>query len=499
MSALGTIDWVICAGYMAVVVTLGLWFSKRQRTNDEYFVGGRKMHWIPVGLSLFATTFSSNSFVGLPAEAAYKDYHLLLGIYFIPFVVIPLTCAFFIPFYRRLGITSLYEYLEMRFSRPVRLFASLIFMVYSAGWMGNMLVAAAKILQVVLNSNEAQVFYILVAVGLLATIYTTMGGVKAVIWTDTLQAFALGGGMIFLLVIALGKIDGGLSSVVELGSANNKFDMFRLDGGFREPNVFSACAFGFFVYMGGQAASFTAVQRYVTVPSIADARRALMIKAVFTFFACSLFFIVGTTLFVFYNQSAPEVYQEFATGKRTDQLLPHFVMNYSGGFGMTGLLLAGLFAAAMSSMDSGINSMTATLVIDWFRGREVGMFLNRLFTVLFGIIAITIGCLIQLIDMPVFHILMSIAGAFLGVLLGVILLGLTVRRANTTAAMIAFVAGLGGFGLARFLGLQTWWDGAFSCTFGFVAGLVAMYAAPAPRPEQIKRLMLFKLDRSEAD
>lgn len=495
MTSLAQLDWLICVGYVALVMGLGIWYSRQQKTNDEYFLGGRQMHWIPVGLSLFATTFSSNSFVGLPAEAAYRDYHLLLAIYFIPLVVVPLSCIYFIPFYRKLEITSVYEYLELRFSRPVRLFASLVFMFYTAGWMGNMLVAAGKILQVVLHTSDSQVPWILISLGLFATIYTAMGGVKAVIWTDTLQAFALGGGMLFLLFIALNKIDGGLPAMVASAWLHHKFDMWRIDGGLLQPNLFSACAFGFFVYLGGQVGSYTALQRYVSVPSIADARRALIIKGAFTAVACTLFFFVGTSLFVFYQQSAPEIYEHFAAGRKADQLLPHFVMNHASGFGMLGLLLAGLFAAAMSSMDSGINSMSASLVTDWLGGREVGATLNRAFTILFGLAAISTACLIQLIDMPIFLILMSIAGAFLGVLLGVLLLGMLVRRANTTGAICGFVLGLAGFGLSRYLGLQTWWDGAFSCVFGFVGGLITMYFAPAPEPAQTRKLMLVGPDK----
>ena len=154
MQQISILDWTICTGYLAVVISLGVYFSNKQKNNDSYFLGDRNMNWIPVGLSLFATTFSSNSFVGLPAEGAYGDYHQLLAILFIPFVVIPITCIWFIPFYKGLGFTSLYEYLEHRFSRRVRLLASLIFMVYSAGWMGTMLLAVAKILDVVLKTES---------------------------------------------------------------------------------------------------------------------------------------------------------------------------------------------------------------------------------------------------------------------------------------------------------------------------------------------------------
>ena len=490
MSSLSTIDWTICFSYLAVVFGLGLWFIRKQETNDDFFVGGRRMHWLPVGLSLFATQFSSNSFVGLPAEAAYQDYHLLLAIWFIPLVVAPLTCIYFVPFYRRLQLTSVHEYLEMRFSRGVRLTASIAFMTYSAGWMGSMLVAAGKILQPVVGADERQVFLILIGLGVIATLYTALGGVKAVIWTDSLQAFALGGGMIFLLAIIINSIDGGWTSMVERASQQHKFDMFRIDGGFTSPNLFSACAFGFFVYLAGDIANFTAIQRFASVPTVRDAQRAVIVKGFFIAFACTLFFVVGTSLFVFYSESAPDVFAECADGKKKDQLLPHFVLHYAGGFGMTGLLLAGLFAAAMSSLDSSINSMTASLVTDWLRGREVGPTVNRLLTGVFGASAITIACLLQTIDIPIFSILMSISGASLGVLLAVLILGMTVERANTIGAYVVFAFGLGGFVLARFLDIQNWWDGAFVSVFGFLGGLAMMYLAKPPSEKQLYGLMI---------
>jgi len=310
------LDWSICFGYLALVIGLGFYFSNKQKANDDFFLGGRNMHWIPVGLSLFATTFSSNSFVGLPSEGAYRDYHQLLAIFFIPFVVVPITCIWFIPFYKGLGFRSLYEYLERRFARHVRLMASIIFMVYSAGWMGAMLVAASRILDVVLEiESDGQTMAVIMIVGLLATLYTAMGGVKAVIWTDTIQAFALCGGMIFLFGLLLFKIEGGWGTFVSVGTSADKFDMFRTDGGLAKRNVFSACAYGFFVYMGGQLANYGAFQRYVTVDSVKDARRALIIKGVFTFFSCTLFFLVGSALFVYYQQSHLEVFQELSIGK----------------------------------------------------------------------------------------------------------------------------------------------------------------------------------------
>ena len=178
MDSISPIDCVICGLYLALVIGLGLFFSNKQKDNDDFFLGGRNMHWLPVELSLFASTFSSKSFVGLPAEGAFGDYHQLLAI-------------FFIPFYKGLGFISLYEYLERRFSRPIRLMASLIFMLYLAGWMGTMLLAVSRIIEVVLDTTSiVQTLSVIVVVGLLmidilgAVASTPMVLVTRIPWND---------------------------------------------------------------------------------------------------------------------------------------------------------------------------------------------------------------------------------------------------------------------------------------------------------------------------
>ena len=509
MHNIAPIDWAICITYMLVIVGLGFYFSKEQSTNDDYFFGGRKMHWLPVGLSLFASTVSSNSFVGLPAEGAFGNYHQLLAILFIPFVVVPITCRWFIPFYKGLGFLSLYEYLERRFARPVRLMASAVFMLYLAGWMGTMLLAVTRVLNVVLETQSVrQTLTIIVVVGLLATMYTAVGGVKAVIWTDTIQAFVLFGGMLVLLYLLIDRVDGGLAACIEIGSDAGKFEMFRTDGGLGERNVVSACAYGLFVYLGAEIASYGAYQRYVTVGSAREARQALLMKGGFILFSCTLYFFVGTALFVFYQQSDPGTFEALASGSSKDQLMPHFVIHHAAGYGMTGMVLAGLFAAAMSSLDTGINSMTATVVTDWLNGREVGARVNRVLTLCFGVIATGTACALSLIDSPVFDLLLSIAGTTLGLLMAVLLLGMLVPRANAAGAVAAVLAGLSVFVIVRMwlpslseaelaeLGViaglksNTWWDGPLTTIPAFVTGVVVSCLTSPPQPDRLRGLLL---------
>jgi SSS family transporter len=481
MQSLGALDWTICIGYLVVVLSLGAWFARHQRSNEDYFVGGRTMHWLPIGLSVFAGTFSSNSFVGLPREAAYEDYHLLLGILFIPFVVMPIIGWLFIPLFHRLRVTSAYEYLELRFNRPVRLTASALFIAYALGWMGNMLLAVGKILKVVLDLNDSQLVWALVAVGAFATMYTALGGVKAVVWTDAMQAFALGVGMLALLFLAIAKIDGGWSAVSEIGAANDKFDMFRIEWNFTEKGFFAACAFGFFVYLGGHAVNFTTVQRYVSMPTVRDARRSLVIASVMVTLVCVLFFLVGSALFVFYQQNPDPAFDAgIESSKAGDLLLPHFVLTEVPKFGLVGLLLAGLFAAAMSSMDSGINSVTASVVCDWLAGRELGLALSRALTVVFGAAIVAVAIALLQIDAPIFDILIKIAGGFLGLLLGMFCLGMFWKRANANGTLIGVAVGIATLAVLQETHVHSWWWGVATTLTTLLVGMAACYLFPKP-------------------
>ncbi len=474
-ASLTTLDWTLFVLYLVVVLALGLKFAGEQRSNEDYFLGGRAMNWLPVGLSLFATTFSSLSFVGLPREAAFADYHLYLAILYIPLFVSPIIWIWFVPLYHRLQVTSPYEYMELRFDRSVRRLCSVLSIVYTIGWMGSMLFAVGIILQAVLDLSPDQLRLTLIGVGLLATLYTALGGVKAVIWTDVLQTITLGGGMTVVLLMAVAKIDGGWDTVWQVGTSEQKFRMFdmRFDLTHRA-NFFSAAAFGIFVYLPAKAISLGTVQRFVSLPSVSAARRCVVVNAVMAAAICLLFFVVGTVLFVFYNQPGAPGFPHLES---EDQLLPVFVVTEIPRFGLTGLLVAGLFAAAMSSIDSGINSLTLTIVIDWMQGRHPGVRFSRWLCTGFGFLTIVASLLVPVLGRNVFDIVIKISGALFGPMLGLFLLAMWCRKANSIGAWIGFVSGAA---VLIIIWSETevshWWYGAFTCVPTLVVGWICSLA-----------------------
>ncbi len=478
--SLGTLDWTFFLLYIAVVLALGLKFAGEQRTNEDYFVGGRTMNWLPVGLSMFATTFSSLSFVGLPREAAFEDYHLYLAILFIPLFVGPIVWIWFIPLYHRLRVTSPYEYMELCFDRSVRRLCSVLSIAFTIGWMGSVLYAVGVILQAVLDLSPQQLYATVIGVGLFATLYTALGGIKAVVWTDVLQAITLGGGMAVVLAMAIAKIDGGWDSVWRVGMAEGKFEMFDMRFDLTDrANFFSAAAFGVFVYLPANAISLGAVQRFVSLPTVADARRCVIVNGVMVAGICLLFFVVGTTLFVFYHQPGVGGFPVLAA---EDQLVPHFVLTEMPRYGLAGLLVAGLFAAAMSSIDSGINSLTLTIVIDWLSGRHPGVRFSRWLCVGFGLLTTGVSLLVPVLGENVFDIIIKISGALFGPMLGLFLLAIFSKRANSRVAWIGFVSGVGVLTVVWSMSeVSHWWYGAFTCVPTLVVGWIASLAFPASK------------------
>ena len=310
MGFMHPLDWTIFGGYLVAVLALGLWFAREQHSNEDFFLGGRKMSWLPVGLSMFASIFSSNSFVGLPTQAAFGNYHIYFAIITIPLLVVPVVGWVFVPLFHRLGVTSAYEYLELRFNRPIRLIGSSLFIIYTFAWMGNLLYAVSHVIEPVLGlgtDNFATTAWLLVGIGAFATLYTALGGFKAVIWTDIFQAIALGGGMLAILWLALGRIEGGWAGMIEVGQAHGKFEMFdlRFDMSPGVDNVYSSLAIGLFAFFPWYAVTLTAVQRYVSMPTPRAAQRSLIVNGVMSGAVCLIFFLVGSTLFAFYHQDVP--------------------------------------------------------------------------------------------------------------------------------------------------------------------------------------------------
>lgn len=487
---MGIVDWLICAFALLLMFTQGWWSARAQKTTEDYFVGGRTMNWLAVGLSMFAATFSPLSFVGLPREAAYDNYHLYLAILFIPFFVVPLVSWLFVPLYHRLKLTSAYEYLELRFDRRLRRCGSLLMGLYTLSWMGSMLYATGLIVQAALRLDDGQRLVTMILLGAVTAIYTTVGGYKAAVWTNVIKSAILAGVIVVVLMLAVARIDGGWASVWQLGWEHDKFAMFevRFDLTSRA-SLLPACAFGMFVYLAVSVTSQAAVQRYASMPTIAAARQMLAVHGIGTALVCLLFFVLGSVMFAFYAQhSAGEVV--FPTLPKQDQLTMHFVRTELPYPGLTGLLLAGLFTTVMGSISSGLSALSSLVVCDWLPGRQLDLRLSRLMSAVFGALSIGAALLVPYLGEHVFDIIIRLSGAFFGPLLGLFLLGTMVSRANAAGALLGLGAGAASLTVIFPTEIHAWWYGAFTCVPTLMVGALGSLLFPAPPPEKVRGLLV---------
>lgn len=488
---MGTLDWIICFGAVILMIAQGWWVSRAQKTTEDYFVGNRQMGWLAVGLSMFAATFSPLSFVGLPREAAYDNYHLFLAILFIPLVVAPLVGWLFVPLYHRLKLTSAYEYLELRFDRRLRRCGSLLMGLYILAWMGSMLYAVGLIVQSAFELSETARIVTMIILGGGTTAYTTLGGYKAAVWTNVLKSAFLAAVVVAVLVLAIARIDGGWASVWRLGHEQGKFAMFDVRFDFVSKATFlPACAFGLFVYGAVSVTSQGAVQRYASLPSVAAGRRMLAVNGIGTAIVCLLFFVLGTTMFTFYSQHPASDASVFPTLPKQDQLTMHFVRTELPYPGLIGLLLAGLFTTVMGSISAGLSALSSLLMCDWLPGHKLDMSTSRLMSALFGLAAIGMALIAPLLGDHVFEIIIRISGALFGPLLGLFLLGATVRRANAAGAIIGLAAGMASLAAIFPSNIAFWWYGAFTCIPTFVVGAVASLLFEAPPSEKVQGLLV---------
>ena len=487
----GIIDGTVCVAYLAIVFGLAWIGSHGQHDNEDYFVGGRKMNWWVVGVSMFATSFSSLSFLGLPQRGAYQDLSFYLTILCIPFIITPILWFIFIPLYVRLNVSSGYEYLGIRFGPPVQKIGATLYSAYAMGWMGTMLYAVALTLQTTLGLSDTGYVVALVSIGLFSTIYTVMGGLKAVIWTDAMQAIVLGGAIVLVLLFAVGRIDGGWEGLFQVANEHHKLQMVHLEPhllapeNFTAPNsLYTALAFGLFMYLPGYAVAQNMIQRFVCSGSLAAGRGVAVLSAVINSVLGLLFLFVGTALFAFYAQESgaglPVAGVQIA---KEDQILPYFVSTELPGIGLVGLILAGLFAAAMSTIDSGINGVSSVIVFDWMRGKQLSVAFSRALTALLGVLVVIAALLVPYLSESVLDITMAISGTFLGFLLAIYLLGIFVPRANLPGALIGLATGAVCFTAAWTLtSLPPWWFGVFTIFPTFVVGaLSSLLFDPPPQ------------------
>ena len=346
-----TLDIIVLVVYIALVVGVGVWFAKRSHTSEGFMkAGGRLPSWV-VGLSLFGTFLSSNTFIGVPGKAYAGNWNAFVFSLSIPIAVL-IAVRFFVKFYRNSGEISAYEHLEKRFGLWARIYAVVCYLLTQVSRSATIMLGVAIGLQQVTGWSLPTI--ILVS-GILVTAYTLIGGIEAVIWTDAIQSVVLAVGALLVIGILIFKHPEGASAAFSIAKDADKFSLGSWSvTDFASSTVWVVLIFGLFINLTNFGIDQNYIQRYHAAESEAAAKRSLWIGAILYVPASLMFFIIGSLLFSFYQTSPEEIaaIQEMAGDRKfEDSILPHFMANHLPP-GVGGLILAALAAAAMSTIDT---------------------------------------------------------------------------------------------------------------------------------------------------
>lgn len=478
-----TLDYVVVVFYLLALVGVGIYCARRENTTEDFFLAGRRIPWWAAGLSIFGTQLSAITFMAIPAKTYSTNWLAFLfnmGIV----AITPLIVFFFLPFYRRLNVTTAYEYLERRFSLAVRFIGSALFLAFQLGRIGIVLLLPSLALSVVTGVN---VYLCILIMGVLATVYTVMGGIEAVIWTDVLQVFVLVGGALWCLVYAVAHVGGGVSGAVSMALAENKFHWIDSSWDLGRLTIW-VIVFGWVNSLLPYASDQTVIQRYLTTKDENAARKAIWTNAILTVPASLLFFSLGTALFVFYKTHPSHLDPGMA---KVDNILPWFVMRELPA-GVSGLVIAALFAASMSTLDSSMNSMATAVISDFYRKLKTDpserrcLLLARILTAVFGALGVLLAMVFAATEFKSlwdqFVMIIGLLGGGLG---GLFILGVFTKRGNSFGAVTGLIAGA----VMQYLAKQNpGLHGYLYAGIGLVSCVLVGYLASLCRPDRGKNL-----------
>ncbi len=367
------LDLLTLFSYLGIVMAIGLYFSKKNTTTEEYFVGGRSFSGWVIGLSLVGTSISSITFLAYPGDA-YKTAWLR----YLPNLMLPLAIFIaayvFLPFFRRGNTITAYEFLEHRFGPSIRVYGAVTFIIGQLVRISLILYLLSLLIHE-LTGLSAEMSIILG--GVFVAIYTIVGGIDAVIWTDVLQTIVLLLGGIFCLAVIIMNLPGGLEQIFSMATEHGKLAFAELRDGQLVPVGWSLSLqdktgsmlllLGLTAWLTEYSANQNTVQRFCASKSDAEARKAMFVCAFSSLPIWAFYMFLGTALYVFFQVFPTDTATQILNGEqKAEQILPYFINHYLPS-GITGIVIAAALAAAMSSLDSSINAISTVSIVDIYK------------------------------------------------------------------------------------------------------------------------------------
>lgn len=437
------IDLVIFLVYMLAIVLFGASFYFRKRTSEEYMVGGGRLPSWAIGMSIFTTFVSSISFLALPGNAYLSNWNGFVFSLSIPLAAL-IAVKFFVPLYRRMKSPSAYYYLEHRFGSWARTYASICYLLTQLARMGAIMYLLALPMNALFGWSIPM---IIVVTGISVIFYAMMGGLEAVVWTDAIQGIILIVGALACLMLIFFSMPEGPMQVFSIASQANKFSLGSFDFNFYESTFWLILIYGLFINMQNFGIDQSYVQRYMSAKSEKEAISSTWLGSLLYVPVSLLFFFIGTALFSYY-QALPDLLPTDLKGpENADRVFPYFIV-YGLPKGFTGLLIAAIFAAGMSTVSTSINGSASVILTDIYKkyfnvnpNQKSSMSVLYLSSLVMGGLSIMVGLALNGVTSAL-DAWWALSSILSGGILGLFLLGFLSRYTGNTEAAVGVICGV---------------------------------------------------------
>ncbi len=436
---MSTIDVIIFIVYIIGIVLFGSSFYRKNKSATSFTVGNNNIPTWVISMSIFATYVSSISYLALPGQAYMTNWNAFVFSMSIP-LALWLAVKYFVPLYRSINSPSAYTYLEERFGPWAKIYVSVMYLLTQLMRTGTILFLIALPLNVLLGWD---IVTIIIITGLSVMLYSLLGGIQAVVWTDAIQAIILITGALVCEAVLLFSMPEGPGQLFSIAMENHKFSLGSFGADLTTSTFWVVLIYGLFINVQNYAIDQNYVQRYMTASSEKEAKKSALYGGLLYIPISLLFMFIGTSLFSFYT-SQPGL---IPAGIQSDRVFPFFIVNQLP-VGVTGLLIASIFAAGMSTISTSLNSSATVILTDYFKkslksegADKKSMKILYTSTFLFGLVSM--GIAIAMINVQsVLDAWWKLASIFSGGMLGLFLLGFFVRKVKSRAAIAGMIAGV---------------------------------------------------------
>ena len=432
------IDLIIFFLFTGGIVVFGCSFFNKKLSSDEFTSAGRSLPGWVVGMSIFATYVSSISYLGYPGNAYSSNWNAFVFSLSIP-IASYFAAKYFVPFYRNQGSVSAYSFLEERFGTWARLYASACYLLTQIARMGSILFLLALPMNLLMGWN-IQLVIIFTSIAII--VYSMLGGIKAVIWTEAIQGFILIGGALICLVVLLFSMPEGPTQTFEMAISDHKFDLGSFSADLSTSTFWVCLIYGIFTNLQNYGIDQNYVQRYHTAKNEKEAKFSALFGGYLFIPVSAIFFLIGTALYTYY-----QVYPELlpAEGIKADYVFPLFIVNQLPT-GLTGLLIASIFAAGMSTVATSVTSSSTIVLTDYYQrirkqtsDRE-RLWVLKVASLVIGVLGILIALALVNVD-SILDAWWKLSSIFSGGMLGLFLLGYLAKKAKNIDAAIGVICG----------------------------------------------------------